>query len=81
MTPLDFAAATVSNGITSGASAVVLLKESHVAIHTWPELGYAAVDLFTCGPEEAGREAFEKVCGAFDVPGLEILEIERKVKK
>jgi S-adenosylmethionine decarboxylase len=33
-----------------GASGVVILAESHLAIHTWPELGFAAVDVFTCGP-------------------------------
>lgn len=32
-----------------GVSGVVVIAESHVAIHTWPEHGYAAVDIFTCG--------------------------------
>lgn len=32
-----------------GISGVVVIAESHLAIHTWPEHGYAAVDLFTCG--------------------------------
>lgn len=32
-----------------GASVVVLVAESHLSIHTWPEHGYAAVDIFTCG--------------------------------
>jgi S-adenosylmethionine decarboxylase len=32
-----------------GVSGVVIIAESHLAIHTWPELGYAAIDLFTCG--------------------------------
>jgi S-adenosylmethionine decarboxylase len=32
-----------------GASAVVLVAESHLSIHTWPEQTYAAVDLLTCG--------------------------------
>lgn len=32
-----------------GVSGVVVISESHLAIHTWPELGYAAVDIFTCG--------------------------------
>lgn len=39
-----------------GVTALYLLTESHLSIHTWPETGYAAVDLFTCGansPEEA----------------------------
>ena len=32
-----------------GVSGVVVIQESHLAIHTWPEFKYAAVDLFTCG--------------------------------
>ena len=32
-----------------GVSGVVIISESHLAVHTWPEFGYAAVDLFTCG--------------------------------
>lgn len=32
-----------------GVSGVVVIEESHLAIHTWPEYGYAAVDIFTCG--------------------------------
>ncbi len=32
-----------------GVSGVVVIAESHLTIHTWPEYGYAAVDIFTCG--------------------------------
>lgn len=32
-----------------GVSGVVVISESHLTIHTWPELNYAAVDVFTCG--------------------------------
>jgi S-adenosylmethionine decarboxylase len=32
-----------------GVSGVVVIAESHLAIHTWPEYGHAAVDVFTCG--------------------------------
>lgn len=32
-----------------GVSGVVIIAESHLTIHTWPEHGYAAVDIFTCG--------------------------------
>ena len=32
-----------------GASGLLLLEDSHFSVHTWPEHGYAAVDLFTCG--------------------------------
>ena len=39
-----------------GVTGVLLLKESHISIHTWPEHGFAAVDVFMCGnarPERA----------------------------
>ncbi len=42
-----------------GVTGVVAIAESHLCIHTWPEYGYAAVDIFTCGegfdPTEAAR--------------------------
>ncbi|MCS7298552.1 MAG: adenosylmethionine decarboxylase [Spirochaetes bacterium] len=34
-----------------GVSGVVVIAESHLSIHTWPEYGFAAVDLFTCGDD------------------------------
>lgn len=42
-----------------GVSGVVVISESHLAIHTWPELGYAAVDLFTCGENCDPKVAYE----------------------
>lgn len=42
-----------------GVSGVVIISESHLAIHTWPELGYAAVDLFTCGEQCDPKVAYE----------------------
>tara|TARA_B100000242_G_C42786162_1_gene365836 strand:+ start:153 stop:587 length:435 start_codon:yes stop_codon:yes gene_type:complete len=46
--------ATVLNLISNkfqpqGVTAIALLAESHISIHTWPESNYAAVDIFTCG--------------------------------
>jgi S-adenosylmethionine decarboxylase len=43
-------------GAGAGVTGVVLLQESHVSIHTWPEHGFAALDIFMCGatqPETA----------------------------
>jgi S-adenosylmethionine decarboxylase len=34
---------------TGGVSGVVVLAESHISIHTWPERGFAAIDIFMCG--------------------------------
>lgn len=42
-----------------GVSGVVVIAESHLAIHTWPEYGYAAVDLFTCGEVVDPWKAYE----------------------
>ena len=48
-----------------GVSGVVIIAESHLSIHTWPEYGYAAVDVFTCGmttkPEKATALIAEKL--------------------
>jgi S-adenosylmethionine decarboxylase len=48
-----------------GVSGVVVIAESHLTIHTWPEYGYAAVDVFTCGtsvkPEIAAQILVEKL--------------------
>lgn len=46
--------ATIVNSVfhrfnPKGVSGVVVIAESHISIHTWPEYGYAAVDFFTCG--------------------------------
>ena len=64
------AGATLLNLIThrfepQGVTGLALLAESHISIHTWPESGYAAVDVFTCGdhtmPEQACRVMSEEL--------------------
>ena len=40
-----------------GVTALGLIAESHLAIHTWPEFGYAAVDVFTCGDRASAETA------------------------
>ena len=42
-----------------GVTGVLVIKESHMAIHTWPEYGFAAVDLFTCGIDNQPHLAVE----------------------
>jgi len=48
-----------------GISGVVIIAESHLCIHTWPEHNYAAVDVFTCGeefdPEDAASLLIQKL--------------------
>lgn len=40
----------------SGVTVLALLAESHSSIHTWPEIGYAAVDLYTCNTDITNTE-------------------------
>jgi S-adenosylmethionine decarboxylase len=44
-----------SFGTGDGVTGVVLLAESHISIHTWPESGLAAADIFMCGLADPGR--------------------------
>ncbi len=48
-----------------GVTALALIAESHVAIHTWPEYGYAAVDVFTCGQTADPVRACDRLVTAF----------------
>lgn len=49
-----------------GVTALALLSESHISIHTWPELGYAAVDAFTCGSHTDPEKACNNLKQSFD---------------
>jgi len=59
-----------------GVSGVLVIEESHLSIHTWPETGYAAVDFYTCGDcvPRRGHEVLRRALGA---DRSEIMEVER----
>jgi spermidine synthase len=64
------AGATIINSVFHhfspfGVSGVVVIQESHLAIHTWPEYRYAAVDLFTCGYSVNPWVSYDNVEGGF----------------
>lgn len=59
-----------------GVSGVVVIQESHLAIHTWPEYRYAAVDLFTCGDTVDPWISFEHLKKAFEA-NYSALEMNR----
>lgn len=49
-----------------GVSGVVIIQESHLTIHTWPEFGYAAIDVFTCNSKLALQEAVQYITEQFN---------------
>ena len=59
-----------------GISGVAILKESHMSIHTWPELNYAAVDIFVCGTVDPHR-AIPVIKKGFQPEKIEVMEIRR----
>ena len=60
-----------------GVSGVVVIAESHLAIHTWPEYQYAAVDLFTCGDSVDPWVAFEYLKEALKAENMFTMEMRR----
>ena len=60
-----------------GVSGVVVIQESHLAIHTWPEYQYAAVDLFTCGDAVDPWISFDFLKQAFEAQNFSALEMRR----
>jgi len=58
-----------------GVSGTVIIAESHLVIHTWPEHGYCAVDIFTCGDaidNAAALKVLEKSLGSKHSSAMEI---------
>jgi S-adenosylmethionine decarboxylase len=63
-----------------GVSGVAVIAESHISVHTWPEIGYAAVDVFTCGGHAIPEAAVEVFRDLFHPERLEVLEIKRGIQ-
>ena len=64
-----------------GVSGVVVIAESHVAIHTWPEYNYAAVDIFTCGDTIDPWIIQEFLKDAFSSKNISSMEMKRGLFK
>ena len=62
-----------------GVSGVVIISESHLAIHTWPELGYAAVDLFTCGEACDPKVAYDFLKKCFNSKDTSYSQLNRGI--
>ena len=59
-----------------GVSGVAVLAESHISVHTWPEIGYGAFDVFMCGDADPWR-AVDVLKEAFATDHVEVRELLR----
>lgn len=60
-----------------GVSGIVLVAESHISIHTWPENGYAAVDIFTSGEKTDNYAAVEVISARLKARNVRQMDIKR----
>jgi len=60
-----------------GISGVVVIEESHFSVHTWPEYGYCALDIFTCGDEVDYYSALQHLKKEFRAKNLSVTEMKR----
>ena len=60
-----------------GVTGILAIAESHISIHTWPEYGYAAADIFACGSSFQPREAAEVLVEQLEVKNPDITEVRR----
>ena len=62
-----------------GVTVAVIIAESHLTVHTWPEYGYAAVDIFTCGPRTNPSAAVPALREFFQPERIETMEMTRGI--
>lgn len=63
-----------------GVSGVAVLAESHISLHTWPEHGYVALDVFTCGGKVVPEAAFDVFRALFRPQRTHLIEIKRGIQ-
>ncbi|MBO8153483.1 adenosylmethionine decarboxylase [Thermovirga sp.] len=61
----------------NGVSGVVVISESHLSVHTWPEVGYVALDIYTCGSESLPEKAVDYVLEMVEAKHTHVTEITR----
>ena len=62
-----------------GVSGIVIIAESHLFIHTWPEYGYAAADIFTCGDSVQPERAVEVLMKKLGSQNHSMVEMRRGI--
>jgi S-adenosylmethionine decarboxylase len=62
-----------------GVTVILILAETHISIHTWPEHGYAAVDVFVCGEGKDPSLAWDSLRSALKPESLEMKRLTRTI--
>jgi S-adenosylmethionine decarboxylase len=65
----------------TGVSGVVIVAESHISVHTWPEEGYAALDVYTCGEKADPEKAVDYILEKFGAQYAHVSEVKRGIKE
>lgn len=65
----------------NGVSGVVVISESHLSVHTWPEYGYVALDIFTCGKAAKPEAAVQYALKELGASSMHITEITRGLEE
>ena len=60
-----------------GATGIILIANSHISAHTWPELGFVALDIYSCDGKEKAKKATEFLVKAFKPKRNKIKEVKR----
>ncbi|BAN89529.1 adenosylmethionine decarboxylase [Aeropyrum camini] len=68
-------------GEKGGVSVIVLVLESHLALHTWPEYDYATFDIYTCGEHTDPWKAFELLLSELNPKRYTVHYVDRSQEK
>ena len=60
-----------------GMTGVAVLQESHISVHTWPEYGYASIDVYTCGTHVHIEKALDQLKKFFEPENVHVVSVKR----
>jgi len=64
----------------TGVSGMIVVSGSHLSIHTWPEEGYAAIDIYICGTRSEPERALQYILESIGAQYAHVTEIKRGIK-
>jgi len=65
---------------TGGISLILIIAESHISIHTWPEYNFLTLDIFTCGKDESAWIVYQNVIDKLKPVKVNFFDIDRGLK-